>query len=170
MEKQYRMSFEVSFTVRSEEGEQWREADKLYEHLRSVLLESEGKFIESRPRVNHLGSSETIPNGHGASISVPFMLNFDRELANYNSSGKYIRFSNPNSAYLANVAKLTGVEYERFWDAYVGVMPNMQREELIKFWSTYQRMLCDEISKWTADTLQKLHAEYIEGQYEDGLI
>ena len=170
MEKQYRMSFEVSFTIKSEEGEQWREADRLYELLRSAMLDNEGKFVDSRPRISHLGSSETIPNGHGASISVPFMFNFDRELDNYNAQGRYIRRSNPDSTYLANVAKLAGQEYEHFWDAYIGVMPRMTRDELIKFWSSYQNKLQNEVSKWTSDILQKMHAERIEGQYEDGLI
>ena len=170
MEKQYRISFEVSFTVKSEEGEQWRAADKLYDNLRAVTASNTEQFMDMRTRISHLGSSETIPNGHGACISVPFMFNFDRELANYNSTGKYIRRSNPNSVWLANVAKLAGVEYEHFWDAYAGVMPNLTREDLIKFWSNYQHEFQNEASKWTADILQKMHAERIEGQYEDGLI
>jgi hypothetical protein len=98
------------------------------------------------------------------------MFNFDRELANYNSSTKYIHRSNPDANYLANIAKLAGVEYENFWDSFVGVMPNMTRDELLKFWSKYQHRFQEEAQKLTASILQKLHAERIEGQYEDGLI
>lgn len=170
MEKQYRISFEVSFTVKCDEDLLWRETDKLYDNLRTLTASNTEQFMDMRTRVNHLGASETIPNGHGACISIPFMFNFDRELANYNSNYKYIHRSNPDADYLANLAKLAGVEYESFWDSFVGVMPNMKREELIKFWSRYQHRFQEEAQKLTANILQKLHAERIEGQYEDGLI
>lgn len=180
MTKKYKLVFNVTLTINADDDTEQERiiaivGQEFRQHARTMIVDAtkygDGTDTDievTNTEIDNAAFSSTIRAGRGYSVYPLAPMSFDATIKRWNNNWKIVGDDNPNWSEIQNVKPMLQRYENSFYERWL--MPDLDKDKLLPIWGRYITAVNNKVEMFKSQELQRIVAENMEGEYEDGLL